>query len=38
MNGEEFVANFSCCSECALRAVQCGYAIWSDKSYPITLR
>ena len=38
MDGEEFVANFSCCSECALRAVQCGYAIWSDKSYPITMR
>jgi hypothetical protein len=38
IEGEEFLANFSCCRECADRAVECGYAVWSSKSYPMTLR
>ena len=38
MDGIEFIANFSCCSECAERAVQCGYAVWSEKKYPMVLR
>jgi len=38
MDDVEYLANFSCCQECAERAVQCGYAIWSQKSYPMTLR
>ncbi len=38
MDGMEYLANFSCCRECAERAVQCGYAVWADKEYPMTLR
>ena len=38
INGTEFLANFSCCRECAERAVKYGYAVWSDKEYPMTLR
>jgi hypothetical protein len=38
MDGIEFLANFSCCPECAERAVSCGYAIWSEKKYPMILR
>jgi len=34
----EFLANYSCCSECAERAVKCGYAVWSEKEYPMVLR
>jgi hypothetical protein len=33
-----FLANFSCCRECATRAVDHGYAVWNDKEYPMTLR
>ena len=36
--GMEFLANFSCCRDCAKRAVECGYAVWADKDYPMTLR
>jgi hypothetical protein len=38
IEGEEFLANFSCCRECADRAVECGYAVWASKSYPMMLR
>jgi hypothetical protein len=38
MDGLEFLANFSCCRECAERAVKCGYAVWSEKEYPMLLR
>jgi hypothetical protein len=38
IDGESFLANFSCCRECAERAVTFGYAVWTDKDYPITLR
>ncbi|MDD1742092.1 MAG: hypothetical protein LUQ47_02055 [Methanotrichaceae archaeon] len=34
----EFIANFSCCRECAERASECGYAVWTDKEYPIVLK
>lgn len=37
-DGSDFLANFSCCRECAERAVKFGYAVWTDKEYPITLR
>jgi len=36
--GTEYLANYSCCKECAERAVKCGYAVWSVKEYPMTLR
>lgn len=32
-----FLANFSCCRDCATRAVEYGYAVWADKDYPMTL-
>lgn len=38
MDDIEYLANFSCCRECAQRAVERGYAVWADKEYPITLR
>lgn len=38
MEGMEFFANFSCCRDCAERAVACGYATWTDKDYPMALR
>lgn len=38
MEGVEYLANFSCCVECAERAVATGYAAWSKKSYPMALR
>ena len=38
LEGVEFMANFSCCRDCAERAVACGYAVWADKSYPMLLR
>ena len=38
IDGVEYMANFSCCKECAERAVECGYAVWSKKSYPMALR
>lgn len=38
MDDLEYLANFSCCRDCAERAVQCGYAVWSAKTYPMTLR
>jgi hypothetical protein len=38
MDGFEYMANFSCCKECAERAVKCGYAVWAEKSYPMVLR
>jgi hypothetical protein len=38
MEGVEYLANFSCCTECAEKAVACGYAVWSEKSYPRSLR
>lgn len=37
-DGVEFFANFSCCYDCAERAVSCGYAVWSDEEYPMILR
>ncbi len=37
-DGLNFLANFSCCRECADRAVKCGYAVWTDKEYPMKLR
>lgn len=37
-DGSNFLANFSCCRECAERAVKFGYAVWTDKEYPMTLR
>ncbi|MCJ7444705.1 MAG: hypothetical protein MUO26_09290 [Methanotrichaceae archaeon] len=33
----EFLANFSCCRECAERAVKCGYAVWTDREYSMVL-
>jgi hypothetical protein len=38
MDGESFIANFSCCRECAEKAVAFGYAVWTDKDYPMVLR
>lgn len=38
MDEVEYLANFSCCRECAQRAVECGYAVWADKEYPMLLR
>jgi hypothetical protein len=38
MDGVSFLANFSCCRDCAERAVKSGYALWTDKEYPMTLR
>jgi hypothetical protein len=38
MDGVEYLANFSCCRDCAERAVELGYAVWSEKSYPMVLR
>ncbi|MCQ8903188.1 MAG: hypothetical protein NQU42_03715 [Methanothrix sp.] len=38
MNGVEYFANFSCCRECAERAVNQGYAVWADRDYPMSLR
>ena len=38
MEGAEYLANFSCCSECAEKAVEKGYAMWAKKSYPMALR
>jgi hypothetical protein len=38
MDGTEYLANFSSCRECAERAVKCGYAVWSEKEYPMALR
>ncbi len=38
MEGAEYLANFSCCSECAKMAVEKGYAMWAQKSYPMALR
>ncbi|NYT02062.1 MAG: hypothetical protein GKC10_04820 [Methanosarcinales archaeon] len=33
-----YLANFSCCRDCARRAVESGYAVWSEKGYPMVLR
>jgi hypothetical protein len=38
MEGIEYMANFSCCTECAEKAIESGYATWSKKSYPRALR
>lgn len=38
MEGTEYLSNYSCCKECAERAVKCGYAVWAVKEYPMTLR
>ncbi len=38
IDGGEYLANFSCCSECAEKAVKSGYAAWAEKSYPMILR
>ena len=39
IDGVCYMANFSCCSECADRAVKFGYAVWSKKyEYPRELR
>jgi len=38
VDGVEFLANFSCCRECAERAVKAGYAIMTEKEYPMMLR
>lgn len=37
MEGIEYMANFSCCTECAEKAVESGYATWAKKSYPRAL-
>jgi hypothetical protein len=38
IKGTEFLSNYSCCKECADRAVKCGYAVWAKKEYPMILR
>lgn len=38
VDGMEVLANFSCCRDCAERAVESGYAVWADGHYPMTLR
>ncbi|MBN1324588.1 MAG: hypothetical protein JW986_11415 [Methanotrichaceae archaeon] len=38
MQGVVYLANFSCCRDCAQRAVEKGYAVWSEKVYPTKLR
>jgi hypothetical protein len=38
MEGTDYLANFSCCQECAEKAVERGYAIWAKKPYPMALR
>jgi hypothetical protein len=38
MEDNEYIANFSCCKDCAERAIMCGYAVWAEKSYPMALR
>ena len=38
MEGTEYMANFSCCTECAEKAVERGYAAFATKSYPRALR
>jgi len=38
MDGITYVANFSCCRECAERAVDEGYAVRAEKGYPMVLR
>jgi len=38
MEGIEYMANFSCCTECAEKAIESGYATWAKKSYPRALR
>lgn len=38
MEGNEYLANYSCCKECAEKAVAQGYAIWSKNEYPMVLR
>ena len=38
IGGVEYMANFSCCRECAEKAVEGGYAVWSEKPYPRSLR
>ncbi len=38
MDDKEYIANFSCCKDCAERAVKCGYAVWAEKTYPMALR
>jgi hypothetical protein len=38
IDGADFLANFSCCRDCAERAIACGYAVWTEKEYPMTLR
>lgn len=38
LKGDVYLANFSCCRECAERAVKNGYAVWADRDYPMALR
>ena len=38
MGGVTYLANFSCCRECADRAVDEGYAVRAEKGYPMVLR
>jgi hypothetical protein len=38
MDGIAYMANFSCCRDCAERAVERGYAIWAKSAYPMVLR
>jgi len=38
MDGVEYMANFSCCRECAEKAIEQGYATYAGKSYPRALR
>ena len=38
IDGVDYMANFSCCRECAERAIKCGYAVWAERSYPMLLR
>ncbi len=38
MDGVDYLANYSCCKECAEKAVKAGYAVWSEKQYPMVLR
>jgi len=35
---DEYLANFSCCRRCAEQAVEQGFAVWSEKEYPMSLR
>lgn len=38
IEGISYLANFSCCRECADRAVEQGYAVMNDEDYPVEPR